>query len=165
MDMQLVPPTVYRQDGPAGPGSLQLFVEHDPEYHFFNFEPKDRQRLEPVVLFDAVVNNADRKGGHILFDPSDHMWLIDHGLCFHVHDKLRTVIWDFAGEPIQEALCHALNRFSAALDSDTTLITELNTFLNRSEVNALRNRSKRLVESGVFPLPDPNRRSFPYPPI
>lgn len=165
MGLDLVPPTVFRNDGPAGPGSLQLFVEHDPEYHYFNFEHSDRIRLEPVVLFDVVVNNADRKGGHILFDPNDHMWLIDHGLCFHVQDKLRTVIWDFAGEPIPNGLSIAMDRLNDSLDSDALLIKELNAHLNQPEVSALINRSKKLVESGIFPLPDPNRRSFPYPPI
>ena len=92
---RLVPPTVYRQQAPIGPGSLQLFVEHDPEYHYFNFKEADRQRLRPVALFDLLINNADRKGSHVLLDPNDHLWLIDHGLCFHREDKLRTVIWDF----------------------------------------------------------------------
>jgi streptogramin lyase len=97
---RLVPPTVYRKDGPIGSGSLQLFIEHDPGYHYFTFSDADRQRLHPVAIFDLLINNADRKGSHLLLDPDGHLWLIDHGLCFHREDKLRTVIWDFAGEPI-----------------------------------------------------------------
>ena len=108
---RLVPPTVYRRDGPAGPGSLQLYVEHDPEYHYFNFSQEDIQRLRPVALFDLLINNADRKGSHILVDQDRHLWLIDHGICFHEEDKLRTVIWDFAGEPFPDELCSTLSDF------------------------------------------------------
>ena len=99
---ELVPPTVYRKKAPIGPGSLQLFIEHDPELHYFNLGEADKQRLRPVVLFDLLINNADRKGSHLLYDNHHHLWLIDHGICFHAEDKLRTVIWDFAGEPIPE---------------------------------------------------------------
>ena len=99
---RLVPPTILRKKGPLGAGSLQIFVEHDPEYHYFNFSEEDRQRLRPVAVFDLLVNNADRKGSHILLDPDRRIWLIDHGLCFHTDDKLRTVIWDFVGEPIPD---------------------------------------------------------------
>ncbi len=108
---RLVPPTIYRKKGPLGPGSLQAFVEHDPEYHYFTFNESDRQRLRPVALFDLLINNADRKGSHVLLDEQDHMWLIDHGVCFHVEDKIRTVIWDFAGEPFPDALCSDLTAF------------------------------------------------------
>ncbi|HMN62757.1 MAG TPA: hypothetical protein PJ988_20490, partial [Anaerolinea sp.] len=96
----LVPPTIYRRRAPLGPGSLQLYVEHDPHHHFFTFTYEEKQRLRPVAVFDLISNNADRKGGHILIDEHQHIWLIDQGLCFHVDDKLRTVVWDFAGEPL-----------------------------------------------------------------
>ncbi|MCX6036355.1 MAG: hypothetical protein NTW99_00365, partial [Chloroflexi bacterium] len=91
-----VPLTVLR-DGPFGPGSLQQYIEHNPNLHYFTFKPADRQRLRPAALFDLLVNNADRKGGHILLQKRTRkLTLIDHGLCFHAEDKLRTVIWDFA---------------------------------------------------------------------
>ncbi len=106
----MVPETIYRRRAPVGPGSLQRFIEHNPEYHYFNFNEEDHQRLRPVALFDLVINNADRKGGHILFDESGHIWLIDHGICFHVEDKLRTVVWDFAGEPIPQDLKAVLEK-------------------------------------------------------
>ena len=108
---QFVSPTVYRNDGPQGPGSLQLFIDHDPEYHYFNFSKEDHQRLRPVALFDLVINNADRKGSHVLVDPENHLWLIDHGICFHTENKIRTVIWDFASEPIPSELCADLAQF------------------------------------------------------
>src|SRR5512147_1070354 len=117
LEWRLVPPTVYRKKGPLGPGSLQLFVQHDAEYHYFNFNKEDHERLRPTAMFDLLVNNADRKGSHILIDPDRHIWLIDHGICFHVEDKLRTVVWDFAGESLPDELCAAVSRFRRALIS------------------------------------------------
>jgi hypothetical protein len=95
-----------------------MYVDHDPEYHYFAFSKADRQRLRPTVLFDLLVNNADRKGSHILKAPDDRMWLIDHGVCFHAEDKLRTVIWDFVGEPIPEHLCADIHASISGCDSD-----------------------------------------------
>ncbi len=95
-----VPLTILR-DGPFGHGSLQQYIDHNPNLHYFNLKPADRPRLRPVALFDLLINNADRKGGHILIQKRTRkLFLIDHGLCFHAEDKLRTVIWDFAGEQI-----------------------------------------------------------------
>jgi uncharacterized repeat protein (TIGR03843 family) len=165
LQWRLVPPTVCRRKGPMGPGSLQQYVEHDPEYHYFNFSEQDRQRLRPVALFDLLVNNADRKGSHVLIDPQDHLWLIDHGICFHREDKLRTVIWDFAGEPIPEDLCAALDRFWQTLEPGSELATRLGKYLNREETKALAGRAKRLVGYGRFPNPHPNRRPYPWPPV
>ncbi len=90
----------------------------------FNFKEADRQRLRPVALFDLLINNADRKGSHVLLDPNDHLWLIDHGLCFHREDKLRTVIWDFAGEAIPETLCATLTHIAEALKPGSDLFIE-----------------------------------------
>ncbi len=163
---ELVPPTVYRLDAPHGPGSLQLFIEHDPNYHYFTFSEKDRQRLRPVALFDLVVNNADRKGGHILFDAQDHLWLIDHGLCFHVEDKLRTVVWDFAGEPIPAELTASLENLLHELESpQSALIRLLGKLLDRIEIKALIKRTRQLLTSCKFPLPEGNRRPYPWPPV
>jgi uncharacterized repeat protein (TIGR03843 family) len=162
---QLVPPTVYRRQAPLGPGSLQLFVQHDPEYHYFNFKEKDRQRLHPVVLFDLLINNADRKGSHVLIDPDDHLWLIDHGICFHHEDKLRTVIWDFAGETIPNVYLQDLIHFQDQLRKGTGLHTALLENLNLIEINALKKRANRLLDSGRFPDPHINHRPFPWPAI
>jgi uncharacterized repeat protein (TIGR03843 family) len=162
---QLVPPTVFRKKAPIGPGSLQLYIEHDPEIHYFNLNEGDRQRLRPVVLFDLLVNNADRKGSHLLFDIDNHLWLIDHGICFHAEDKLRTVIWDFAGEPIPEKLISDLQRFIQLLDPSTSLFKDLLTLLAPLEIKALATRAELLVTQGKFPPPDPNQRSFPWPPL
>jgi uncharacterized repeat protein (TIGR03843 family) len=163
----LVPPTVYRDDAPFGPGSVQLFIEHDPEYHYFSFSPEDRQRLRPVAIFDYLINNADRKGGHVLLGPDGSLWLIDHGVCFHVQEKLRTVIWDFSGEVIPEALCEDVSRFHHRLTSpdwqSESLMEHLRKFLSNKEIGALARRADRLVSTGLFPTPDPHRRHYPWP--
>lgn len=165
----LVPPTVYRKGGPLGIGSVQLYIEHDPEYHYFNFTPADRQRLRPTVLFDYLINNADRKGSHILRASDDHLWLIDHGVCFHVEDKLRTVIWDFVGEPIPEEFCGDLALLAANLKpvsgSPSESVGILSPYLSSSEIRALASRAERLSSIGRFPPPDPYRRVFPWPQI
>jgi hypothetical protein len=162
---RLVPPTVFRKDGPAGAGSLQLFVEHDPEYHYFNFSTPDRQRLRPTVLFDYLVNNADRKGSHLLIDPADHLWLIDHGICFHEEDKLRTVIWDFCGEPIPAGLRVALQQIASALRPEDDLVARLGKHLHAREVKALAARAAWLAAEDCFPDPPQHRRATPWPPI
>jgi uncharacterized repeat protein (TIGR03843 family) len=162
---RLVPPTVYRKDGSVGPGSLQLYIEHNPEYHYFNFNDGDRQRLRPVALFDLLINNADRKGSHVLFDEEGHIWLIDHGICFHREEKLRTVIWDFAGEPLPPDLCSALERLIQNLRPGCELTNSLAPFLNRDEINALGYRAQALIATGKFPDPHPNRRPYPWPPV
>ena len=156
----LVPPTVLRPDGPAGAGSLQLFVDADPERHYFTFTEAEKQRLRPVAVFDLLINNADRKGGHVLLGESEHMWLIDHGVCFHAEDKLRTVIWDFVGEPIPRELLPALRRLRQALLDDDALRTELGGLLAAEEVEALQGRADRLLRLKRFPPPGADR---PYP--
>ncbi len=160
---ELVPPTVYRRKAPIGPGSLQLFIDHDPEVHYFNLNKADRQRLRPVVLFDLLINNADRKGSHMIFDTDHHLWLIDHGVCFHADDKLRTVIWDFAGEPIPEKLLDDLLCFRQMLMPGTKLYNEIQPLLNADELKALVKRATHLLSIHRFPQPDPDERSFPWP--
>jgi len=162
---ELVPPTVYRKKAPIGPGSLQLFIDHDPELHYFNLSDTDRQRLRPVVLFDLLINNADRKGSHLIFDNNHHLWLIDHGICFHAEDKLRTVIWDFAGEPTPEALSNDLRNFQHKLEPTTNLFKQLQALLTPQEIKALAARAKHLTSMRQFPQPDTEQRSFPWPPL
>ncbi len=162
LDLHFVPFTTLRDDGPHGPGSLQQYIEYDPEYHYFNFNDDDRPKLKSVVLFDLLVNNADRKGSHVFFDSDSHkLWAIDHGICFHELDKLRTVIWDFAGEPIPGDLLSCVSQLS----SDRSLPAALEAYLSPREISALKSRAKALTGSRVFPHPPQGRRSFPYPPI
>jgi uncharacterized repeat protein (TIGR03843 family) len=162
---KLVPPTIYRKKGPIGPGSVQLFIEHDPEYHYFNFEEKDRQRLRPVVLFDILINNADRKGSHLLVDADERLWLIDHGICFHVEDKLRTVIWDFAGESLPENLCQDISRFVKRMRESSPRTEKLKEHISKDEFLALMARAERLLAEGHFPDPHASRRFQPWPPL
>jgi uncharacterized repeat protein (TIGR03843 family) len=161
----LVPPTVYRRQAPIGPGSLQLYVEHDPEYHYFNFNQVDRDRLRPVALFDLLINNADRKGSHLLIDENQHLWLIDHGICFHREEKLRTVIWDFSGEEIPADLYADVSRLCQELVPDSEFVKELRAYLNQEEITALSGRAQQILSGGRFPDPHPNRRPYPWPPV
>jgi hypothetical protein len=159
LGFHVVPFTTLRDAGPHGPGSLQQFIEYDVEYHYFNFTPEDREKLRPVVLFDLLVNNADRKGGHVFFEIDTHkLFAIDHGICFHGEDKLRTVIWDFAGEPIPDDLLQALSRIE-----DWSLL--LGPYLYPREISAVCARAESLLKSRIFPGPSQGRRSYPYPPI
>jgi uncharacterized repeat protein (TIGR03843 family) len=157
-----VPYTALREDGPFGPGSIQQFIEYDPNYHYFTFTDEDKSHLQPVMLFDLLCNNADRKGSHVIIEEgTNKLWLIDHGLCFHEEDKLRTVIWDYAGQPISDDLLKALTH----LHSDENLLVDLQPYLSPNEIAALIARAEALTSSGIFPLPPEDRRAFPYPPL
>jgi hypothetical protein len=162
----MVPPTVFRRrKAPLGSGSLQLFIPHDPEYNYFRFNPEDIQRLRPVVAFDLLINNADRKGGHILCDETSHLWVIDHGVCFNVEDKLRTVIWNFVGETIPADLLEDMRRFASILEARGEDYNVLTKMLQPSEVQAMLRRTRRLLGTCLFPEPDTTRRSYPWPPV
>jgi len=159
LGLHFVPFTTLRDGGPHGPGSLQQYIEYDPEYHYFNFTAEDKSLLKPAVLFDLLINNADRKGSHVFFEEGTHkLWAIDHGVCFHEEDKLRTVIWDFAGQPIPDDLL-------APLDSAEAWLRPLEAYLSPGEIAALRSRADRLLTARVFPHPPADRRAFPYPPV
>jgi hypothetical protein len=157
-----VPPTVLRS-GPEGPGSAQLYVEHDPEQHFFTLEHERADDFRRIALFDLVANNADRKAGHCLLAGDGTIWVIDHGVCFSDEPKLRTVIWDFVGEPLEPTLRGDLARLRDALDAD--LARTLGDLLAPEELAAMRARVDGLLRDGVFPEPVPGTRPFPWPPI
>lgn len=162
----LVPYTILREDGPYGPGSLQEYIEYNPNYHYFNFKPADKDRLRPLALFDHLVNNADRKGSHIIIEKNTRrLYAIDHGLCFHEEDKLRTVVWDFAGEPIADDLLSALARLRIELLPEGQLRAALMTYLTLEEIAALDARAEALIAGGYFPQPPLYRRAYPYPPL
>jgi len=155
---ELVPPTVLRDDGPAGPGSVQLFLDLDPERHYFTFSEEEKPVLRTAAVFDLLINNADRKGGHILLGSDGHLWLIDHGVCFHHEPKLRTVVWDFAGEPIPDPLLRDVERFRRSLGGE--LRPSFVELLSAEELDALGQRADLIVEQARFPMPGPGR---PYP--
>ena len=159
LGFHFVPFTTLRDDGPYGAGSLQQFIEYDPEYHYFNFTEDDKQFLKPVVLFDLLCNNADRKGSHVFFEDKTHkLYAIDHGICFHEDDKLRTVLWDFGGQKIPENL---LSRLSLSRN----LLTDLERYLSRREISALCARAEYILKKGTFPRQPRNRRVLPWPPL
>jgi uncharacterized repeat protein (TIGR03843 family) len=153
----LVPPTAARLDAPLGPGSLQYCVDALVEEHYFSLleEPGHHEALRRVAAFDLIANNADRKSGHCLLDRQGHIWAIDHGLCFHAEPKLRTVIWDFAGDKIEHELLACLEPLSRAQVPRT--ITSL---LDDDEIAALSARAAEVLSVGRFPEPSGD---FPYP--
>ena len=155
----IVPFTLLR-DGPAGPGMIQQFVDHDPGNHYFTLREAHPDRFRQFALFDVVANNADRKSGHCLVGPDGHIWGIDHGLTFHYALKLRTVIWDYEGEPIPEPLLADLARVAADLDGDGEWSQRLRQLLAGEEMVAARGRLEWLLENRVFPPPFTD---YPYP--
>lgn len=157
-----VPPTVLR-DGPEGPGSLQLFIEFDPNEHFFTLREKHQEEFRRVAAFDAIVNNADRKGGHCLLGSDGRIHVIDHGVCFNADPKLRTVVWDFAGEPLPDELANDLQEFGLSLRGGD-LRRSLESLLDAAEMDSLAARTSALVESQRFPVPG-SGRPYPWPMI
>lgn len=159
-----IPATVLRQ-GPHGLGSVQLFIEAEYEAHYFNMRdlPAFTEDFKNMALFDFIVNNADRKGGHCLKGADGTIWAIDHGLTFHTDPKLRTVIWEFSDEPISEARLNDLARLQNLLDN-SELCQVLVDVIAPQEIDAFKRRVAALVNSGKFPALRPGR-NVPYPPI
>ena len=160
----LVPPTVFRvKHTPMGPGSVQVYIEHDPEHHYFNFTEEEREQFPRVMAFDLLINNADRKGGHFLLDPEGKLWLIDHGVSFNVEDKLRTVLWDYAGQPIPEEVLSDIEQLKNGLSTQGELFHSLKSYLSSEEIQALIIRTEILIAERAFPLPPEERRAYPWP--
>ena len=154
---RLVPLTIERE-GPFGDGSLQSFVPADFAQHYFTLREDDahHDRLKQICVFDLLANNADRKSGHCLIS-ADGIFAIDNGLTFHVDPKLRTVIWDFGGEPIPKALLDDVRRLVA-----DPLPDALASLLAPAERDALVRRGRALIASGTFPL-DSSGMRYPWP--
>ncbi len=158
-----VPPTVIREDAPLGKGSLQFFIPHDPNLNYFTFPGKIHKKLKRVALFDIIINNADRKASHILLDDKENIWLIDHGLCFHTENKLRTVIWNFGGEEIQQKLIAEIMELLEKFTQKSDEIKEFENLLSYSEIDAFQNRIRIIMENKTYPISQKNRRSYPFP--
>ncbi|WP_029215247.1 SCO1664 family protein [Kallotenue papyrolyticum] len=162
---QIVPPTVLRDAHPYGVGSVQLFIDADPDAHYFTLRGSDHAAFKRIAAFDLVTNNADRKGGHILKDRQGRLWGIDHGITFHVEPKLRTVIWDYAGQPVPDTLLDDVRTLAERLErADDMLSMRLRELLDRAEIDALRRRIERLLRRPRYPEPG-SGRSVPWPPI
>lgn len=153
-----VPPTVLR-DGPRGVGSVQRFLPFDPEQHYFTMLEERPDDFRRVALFDVVANNADRKAGHCLLAENGEVFAVDHGVCFSTEPKLRTVIWDFVGEPIPPPMLEELVALGPRL-SGGEVVDRLSALLSEPEVAAVGRRLAELVAGGRFPEPGPGR---PYP--
>jgi hypothetical protein len=155
---ELVPPTIQRSDAPYGPGSLQWWVNDNDEDHYFTLRdrPEFYDWFARLAAFDVVANNADRKSGHVLYDNT-RLWAIDNGLCFHEQDKLRTVIWEFAGVRVADVLLERIDEFANGDGG------ELANWLSPSEVTLAQLRAHGLVDSGFYPEPDETSDWPPYP--
>jgi uncharacterized repeat protein (TIGR03843 family) len=182
----LVPPTQWVCDGPHGQGMIQEWVsEIDPDRPVNLFAPDsvpptwisvvsgidhtgqpvvlahaDVPQLQKLALFDAIVNNADRKAGHILATGPDQFYAIDHGVCFHEENKLRTVVWGWAGSPVPSDLLPNVEKCLADLG---TYYEPVDTWLSESESSALRRRIERLLDTQIYPLPSPDWPAIPWP--
>ncbi len=158
----IVPPTVIRQ-GPHGIGSVQLYVRAEAGVHFFNLVERHKDAMVRIALFDCLINNADRKGGHVLRDADGRIWGIDHGLSFLAEPKLRTVMWDLSDEPVSRELKASI----AAALKDDGLHGDLQAHLTSREVAALSERAACLLASSTIPMARlaDSWRPYPWPPI
>lgn len=161
-----VPPVVAREDGPYGPGSVQAFIESDRLSHFFTLRsnPKHADALQRIALFDVIANNADRKGGHVLAGADGRIWAIDHGLTFHETYKLRTVIWDWAGQPVPAERLEDVEALHRALQKGAQpRIRCLQALITPREWRALLERIESVLDARALPQPRRNVRNVPYP--
>ncbi len=195
LGFDLVPPTIWREDGPAGPGMCQLWVTEDPTRRLVDVVPTDGippgwhhvlsaedgsgqlvalvhaddQRLRHMALLDAVINNGDRKGGHVITDDTGRVWAIDHGVSLASEPKLRTVLWGWAGESIHDEDVHRLQQLLTALEDDNgdtkdqTSLAELAAFVNADELVALTARVRNLTDTGRYPFPNEEWPAIPWP--
>jgi hypothetical protein len=161
MGLDVVPETALG-DGPLGPGAIQRYIDEDDGFDPYSMVERADPDLWPFALLDLAVNNADRKLGHLLRGRDGRIWGIDHGLTFHPEDKLRTVLWCFAGMPFPPAMLEALERLRAALGDG--LADEVATALGGAEAGALRTRVEGLLAAGVHPAPPGDRPPVPWPP-
>ncbi len=160
LEWYLIPPTVVR-NGPYGVGSMQWFVDTISETGR-DSPLKDTSKLKQVALFDYLVNNADRKAGHFLEGQDGRLWVVDHGLTFNAVPKLRTVLWDFSGEPVPDVLLADVRALQSNLKPPKQLRDSLRCLLEESEIEALELRINAIIEKPVFVHPGPHR-SVPWP--
>ena len=137
----------------------------DPEQHYFTLKDEHPEDFKRVALFDALLNNTDRKGGHCLVDRAGKIWAIDHGVTFHCEPKLRTVIWDYAGQTIPDAMLKDLKRLQKGICGDEPIAKNLRQLIDRHELEALRGRLDELIADGTFPSPNSDWYTIPWPPV
>jgi len=158
-----IPPTVLREKAPHGVGALQLFVDADGRHYLGQNSGHEDVWLR-IALFDVIVNNADRKSGHCLFDAKDKVWVIDHGLTFHTDEKLRTVIWDYSGRPLPGDLCGDIERALVGLERGE-LGRTMRDLISPAELRVLKRRVRGVLDPG-WRFPEPaSAWSIPWPPV
>jgi hypothetical protein len=162
----IVPPTLMR-DGPAGEGMVQAWIEIDSAADVIAMVNGDDVRLRRVAVLDAILNNTDRKAGHLLPVEGGHVFAVDHGVTFSTVPKLRTVLWAWEAEPFQDDEAAGLARVADALGASARpgpLAATLAALLSAREIEATRMRVKKLIATGVFPSPSPDWPAIPWPP-
>ncbi|MEO8273439.1 MAG: SCO1664 family protein [Chloroflexota bacterium] len=162
----IVPPTLLR-DGPHGEGMLQRWIDVDESQDVIDMVNGDDPRLRRIAVFDAIVNNTDRKAGHLLPVPGGHLYAVDHGVTFSIDPKLRTVLWAWEGEPFEQTELEGLARVRNALASGAApgpLARALAELLFVGEIEATRTRVAELLATGRFPSPNPEWPAIPWPP-
>jgi hypothetical protein len=157
----IVPVTIFR-DGPFGPGAVQRWIEVDEEVDIISLAQSQNFQLRKMALFDAIVNNTDRKIGHLLPDRNGQVFGCDHGVCFHEEDKLRTVLWQWMGE---EVTVHERVQLQSMLDRFEEFGEKVRTLLTDAEIVATKNRITRVLDEGCFPSPSEEWPPVPWPPI
>ncbi len=158
LDLNLVPVTVLR-DGPYGEGMVQEWIDIDESIDLADFFSTKNPQLRAMAFFDAIINNTDRKIGHLLPDNQGKVFGCDHGVTFHVDDKLRTVLWQWAGEPLLESELALLEFLKESLDQNF----DLTEFLTEHEIQALIIRTSRLIDTGTMPIPSQEWPPVPWP--
>ena len=162
MDLHLVPLTILR-DGPFGEGAFQLWIDIDESVDLALYFREINENLRKVALFDAVINNTDRKIGHLLPAETGRLFVCDHGVTFHEEDKLRTVLWQWSGQPLNADEMAILSSLKDAITNG--LIAELPQLLSAIEIDALSMRIDRLISESTFPEPNPEWPAVPWPPF
>lgn len=160
----IVPPTVWR-DGPVGPGMVQVWVDVDESVDLVALVQSDHQALRRIAVFDALINNGDRKGGHLLPTRDGTIWGIDHGVSFAVDDKLRTVLWQWRGHPIPPSLVSDVEDWLHRMTSGGGALGVLSELLAPEEIEVLLQRGQQLVADGRHPQPSPDWPAIPWPPF
>lgn len=158
LGLNLVPLTILR-DGPYGEGMVQEWIDIDETIDLGSFFSTDNADLRAIAFFDAIINNTDRKIGHLLPTASGELFGCDHGVTFHEEDKLRTVLWQWAGDSLTDSELLLLKKLAAGLDIDL----DLTPYLTPSEIFAIKKRISRLEADAKMPAPNPNWPSIPWP--
>jgi uncharacterized repeat protein (TIGR03843 family) len=162
LDQHLVPPTILR-DGPYGTGMVQMWIEIDPEIELMDFYAKDDPRLRSLALFDVIINNTDRKIGHLIPSAEGHLYGCDHGVTFHEEDKLRTVLWQWAGQRFTESETDLLHKAREIFSASKREIIE--GLIEEVEIQATIARIDKALLEGSFPQPNPDWPAVPWPPF